>query len=79
MSFFFFTFLLNTCKSGSIASFIIIEVALQVFIKSVVSDHEHCTALAERVLRDRGSSVDAAITAALCLGVVHPHVSGVGG
>ncbi|XP_078105708.1 glutathione hydrolase 7-like [Sander vitreus] len=45
----------------------------------VVSDHERCTALGQRVLRDRGSSVDAAISAALCLGVVHPHVSGVGG
>ncbi|KAF3855864.1 hypothetical protein F7725_016587 [Dissostichus mawsoni] len=38
-----------------------------------------CSALGHRVLRDGGSSVDAAITAALCLGVVHPHVSGVGG
>ncbi|KAI9546403.1 hypothetical protein NQZ68_027572 [Dissostichus eleginoides] len=46
---------------------------------AVVSDHELCSALGHRVLRDGGSSVDAAITAALCLGVVHPHVSGVGG
>uniref|UniRef100_A0A3Q2VL27 Glutathione hydrolase n=1 Tax=Haplochromis burtoni TaxID=8153 RepID=A0A3Q2VL27_HAPBU len=43
------------------------------------SDHERCTALGHRVLRDGGSSVDAAIAGALCLGVVHPHVSGVGG
>ncbi|XP_042356737.1 glutathione hydrolase 7-like [Plectropomus leopardus] len=51
-----------------------------VFVKGVVvSDHERCTALGQIVLRDGGSSVDAAITAALCLGVVHPHVSGVGG
>ncbi|XP_044076092.1 glutathione hydrolase 7-like isoform X2 [Siniperca chuatsi] len=51
-----------------------------VFVKGLlVSDHERCTALGQRVLHDRGSSVDAAITAALCLGVVHPHVSGVGG
>ncbi|XP_029288120.1 glutathione hydrolase 7-like isoform X2 [Cottoperca gobio] len=46
---------------------------------AVVSDHERCTLLSQRVLHDGGSSVDAAITAALCLGVVHPHVSGVGG
>ncbi|XP_034068231.1 glutathione hydrolase 7-like [Gymnodraco acuticeps] len=46
---------------------------------AVVSDHELCSAFGHRVLRDGGSSVDAAITAALCLGVVHPHVSGVGG
>ncbi|XP_038551923.1 glutathione hydrolase 7-like isoform X1 [Micropterus salmoides] len=51
-----------------------------VFVKGVlVSDHERCTALGQRVLQDHGSSVDAAITAALCLGVVHPHVSGIGG
>ncbi|XP_075316084.1 glutathione hydrolase 7-like [Odontesthes bonariensis] len=47
--------------------------------KGVLSDHELCTALGEGVLRDHGSSVDAAIAGALCLGVVHPHVSGVGG
>ncbi|KAM9757937.1 glutathione hydrolase 7-like isoform 1-T1 [Menidia menidia] len=47
--------------------------------EGVLSDHELCTALGERVLRDGGSSVDAAIAGALCLGVVHPHVSGVGG
>ncbi|XP_047439541.1 glutathione hydrolase 7-like [Mugil cephalus] len=45
----------------------------------VVSDHERCTALGQRVLHERGSSVDAAIAGALCLGVLHPHVSGVGG
>nr|XP_020448323.1 gamma-glutamyltransferase 7-like isoform X2 [Monopterus albus] len=45
----------------------------------LVSDHEHCTALGQKVLRDCGNSVDAAIAAALCLGIVHPHVSGIGG
>ncbi|XP_029133169.2 glutathione hydrolase 7 [Labrus bergylta] len=51
-----------------------------VSIKGVlVSDHELCTALGLKVLHDHGSSVDAAIAAALCLSVVHPHVSGVGG
>lgn len=54
--------------------------ASQFFIKGVlVSDHERCTALGQNVLRDHGSSVDAAIAATLCLGVVHPHVSGIGG
>ncbi|XP_039467806.1 glutathione hydrolase 7 isoform X4 [Oreochromis aureus] len=47
--------------------------------RELFSDHERCTALGHRVLRDGGSSVDAAIASALCLGVVHPHVSGVGG
>ncbi|XP_037643517.1 glutathione hydrolase 7-like isoform X2 [Sebastes umbrosus] len=51
-----------------------------VFVKGVVvSDHERCTTLGQSILRDGGSSVDAAVSAALCLGVVHPHVSGVGG
>lgn len=44
-----------------------------------MSDHERCTVLGEKVLHDQGSSVDAAIAAALCLGVVHPHMSGIGG
>ncbi|XP_023254819.1 glutathione hydrolase 7-like [Seriola lalandi dorsalis] len=51
-----------------------------VFVKgALVSDHERCTALGQKVLQDHGSSVDAAIAAALCLGVVHPHGSGIGG
>ncbi|XP_031704454.1 glutathione hydrolase 7-like isoform X2 [Anarrhichthys ocellatus] len=59
---------------------LILHIYLGVFVKGVVvSDRERCTALGQTVLRDRGSSVDAAITATLCLGVVHPHVSGVGG
>nr|XP_061779438.1 glutathione hydrolase 7-like isoform X1 [Nerophis lumbriciformis] len=45
----------------------------------LVSDHERCTAVGQGVLRDRGSSVDAAIATVLCLGVVHPHVIGIGG
>lgn len=53
--------------------------ASQVPVKGVASDHELCTALGEGVLRDGGSSVDAAVAGSLCLGVVHPHVSGVGG
>ncbi|KAM4582602.1 glutathione hydrolase 7-like [Fundulus diaphanus] len=55
------------------------ETSHRAFIKGVVSDHERCTALGEKVLQDRGSSVDAAIVGALCLGIVHPHGSGVGG
>ncbi|XP_039972503.1 glutathione hydrolase 7-like isoform X2 [Xiphias gladius] len=51
-----------------------------VFVKGVlVSDHERCSALGQKVLHDHGSSVDAAIAATLCLGVLHPHVSGIGG
>ncbi|XP_064857990.1 glutathione hydrolase 7-like isoform X1 [Oncorhynchus nerka] len=52
----------------------------QVFRGSVlVTDHEHCTELGRRVLNEQGSSVDSAIVATLCLGIVHPHASGIGG
>ncbi|KAM6979709.1 glutathione hydrolase 7-like [Aplochiton taeniatus] len=40
---------------------------------------EHCTVLGQKVLQNQGSSVDAAIVASLCLGIVHPHTSGIGG
>lgn len=46
---------------------------------AVVTDVARCTALGRDVLGKLGSSVDAAIAAALCLGVVHPHTSGLGG
>lgn len=46
---------------------------------AVVTDVAQCTSLGFDVLEKQGSSVDAAITAALCLGIVHPHTSGIGG
>ncbi|KAG8565311.1 hypothetical protein GDO81_012799 [Engystomops pustulosus] len=46
---------------------------------AVVSDASHCTALGIEVLENRGSSVDAAIATSLCLGIVNPHTSGIGG
>nr|XP_046251836.1 glutathione hydrolase 7 [Scatophagus argus]XP_046251837.1 glutathione hydrolase 7 [Scatophagus argus]XP_046251838.1 glutathione hydrolase 7 [Scatophagus argus] len=46
---------------------------------AVVTDVAQCTSLGFDVLGKQGSSVDAAIAAALCLGIVHPHTSGVGG
>ncbi|XP_061217680.1 glutathione hydrolase 7 isoform X2 [Neopsephotus bourkii] len=46
---------------------------------AVVTDAARCTALGIEVLNTQGSSVDAAITAALCAGVVNPHTSGIGG
>lgn len=69
-----------TVSQTTASLLVLTTVAFQVFIKGVlVSDHERCTALGQRVLHDHGSSVDAAIAATLCLGVVHPHVSGIGG
>lgn len=46
---------------------------------AVVTDVAQCTSLGFAVLGKQGSSVDAAITAALCLGIIHPHTSGIGG
>ncbi|KAJ8257851.1 hypothetical protein GJAV_G00190420 [Gymnothorax javanicus] len=46
---------------------------------AVVTDVAHCTSLGFEVLSKQGSSADAAIVAALCLGIIHPHTSGLGG
>ncbi|XP_036448207.1 glutathione hydrolase 7 [Colossoma macropomum] len=46
---------------------------------AVVTDVARCTSLGFDVLGQQGSSVDAAIAAALCLGIIHPHASGIGG
>uniref|UniRef100_A0A6Q2YQP4 Glutathione hydrolase n=1 Tax=Esox lucius TaxID=8010 RepID=A0A6Q2YQP4_ESOLU len=46
---------------------------------AVVTDVAQCTSLGFEVLESQGSSVDAAISAALCLGIIHPHTSGIGG
>lgn len=55
-------------------------ILLKVFNQgAVVTDAAQCTSLGFEVLAKQGSSVDAAIAAALCLGIVHPHTSGIGG
>uniref|UniRef100_A0A8C5UR71 Glutathione hydrolase n=1 Tax=Microcebus murinus TaxID=30608 RepID=A0A8C5UR71_MICMU len=46
---------------------------------AVVTDAARCTSLGIEVLSKQGSSVDAAVAAALCLGIVAPHSSGLGG
>ncbi|XP_006639640.1 glutathione hydrolase 7 [Lepisosteus oculatus] len=46
---------------------------------AVVTDVGQCTSLGAEVLSKQGSSVDAAIAAVLCLGIINPHISGIGG
>ncbi|XP_030067784.1 glutathione hydrolase 7 [Microcaecilia unicolor] len=46
---------------------------------AVVTESSYCTKLGIEVLNQKGSSVDAAIVSALCLGIVNPHTSGIGG
>ncbi|XP_043946222.1 glutathione hydrolase 7 [Protopterus annectens] len=46
---------------------------------AVATDASRCSALGVEVLNKQGSSVDAAIVASLCLGIINPHTSGIGG
>lgn len=72
----------SVCVALAVTIAMVLELFLggSVAFKGVLlSDHEHCSKVGQMVLADGGSSVDAAIAAALCLGVVHPHASGLGG
>ncbi|KAL1190312.1 Glutathione hydrolase 1 [Cardamine amara subsp. amara] len=54
----------------------------QSIIKSrgaVATDDGRCSEIGMRVLRQRGNAIDASVAAALCLGVVSPASSGIGG
>ncbi|XP_062098352.1 glutathione hydrolase 1-like [Humulus lupulus] len=46
---------------------------------AVATDHGRCSQIGTQVLREGGHAVDAAVAAALCLGVVSPASSGIGG
>lgn len=45
----------------------------------VATDHGLCSRIGRDVLKEGGHAVDAAVAAALCLGVVSPASSGIGG
>uniref|UniRef100_A0A0M3IMJ1 Gamma-glutamyltransferase n=1 Tax=Ascaris lumbricoides TaxID=6252 RepID=A0A0M3IMJ1_ASCLU len=46
---------------------------------AVASDHVRCSEIGRNVLIEGGNAVDAAIAVLICLGVVHPMSSGLGG
>lgn len=46
---------------------------------AVAADDRRCSRIGRNVLRRGGNAVDAAVAAALCLGVVSPASSGIGG
>ena len=46
---------------------------------AVATDHSECSRIGRNILQHGGSAVDSAIASMLCLGVVHPHSTGIGG
>ncbi|XP_028396634.1 glutathione hydrolase 1 proenzyme-like [Dendronephthya gigantea] len=46
---------------------------------AVASDSEVCSNIGADVMRENGTAIDAAIATLICLGLIHPHSSGIGG
>ncbi len=68
------------CDSARQQSLHIIPSVENNFQGSVATDHSICSDIGISILRDsRGNAADAAVASALCLGVVNPTSSGLGG
>ncbi|XP_073697037.1 glutathione hydrolase 6-like [Garra rufa] len=46
---------------------------------AIITDSANCSSIGKELLQEGGNVVDAGIAALLCLGVVHPHTTGLGG
>ena len=49
------------------------------FHGAVASESEVCSNIGADVMRGNGTAIDAAIATLVCLGLIHPHCSGIGG
>lgn len=46
---------------------------------SVVTDNYNCSLVGVLIMKKGGNAVDAAVASSFCMGVVHPHLIGLGG
>lgn len=74
-------FLLLSLFFSSISTTVANERHERIFARHgvVATDHGQCSTIGRDILREGGHAVDAAVAAALCLGVVSPASSGIGG
>ena len=46
---------------------------------AVATDNANCSQIGSQILQDGGNAVDAAVASTICLGVLQPFASGIGG
>lgn len=46
---------------------------------AVASDAKVCSDIGVEVMKENGTAVEAAVASMICLGLIHPHSSGIGG